>query len=235
MSTVNLNDILDTKIDIITYLTEGGDIGTLLINTSSNSKLTSMFEEGKLFEMDSVVKKTITLRDIFTKGVIPNGSTDIFDSVTIEYPDIRLCDNKPTITGTFMHGSRKKLIGDYLETDFVYQPPSDSDSNSDSDSDSNVNNDNNDVHNNNVNNNNNINVNVDTNVINPSVFLSDIALFDCGLANANIPDTTNPSHINSNDNQDDMYSHNAYDSHSAYDSHDIIDIDEIIKACQIAE
>ena len=75
--------------------------------------------------MEDVKTKQITLRSILESGVVSVGSTDLMETINIKYPDQRICSDKPTITGMYMHGSRRRLIAEPLDTEFNYDPESD--------------------------------------------------------------------------------------------------------------
>lgn len=121
---LKIDDILDTKLTIFSYTT-ADDPGTLIINSSVNPKLKDLFEDNSLFVMEDVKMKQITIRDILEQGVLSVGSTDLMETVSICYPDPRLINTKPLIKGLYMHGSRRRLIAEPLETEFTYDPDSD--------------------------------------------------------------------------------------------------------------
>lgn len=123
-STTSLEDILQTPLVVYSYVTTDNIPGTIIINPAVNSKLKNLFDDNKLFEMIDVKEKQITLKQILEKGIITVGSTDIMETINISYPDQRISNDPPTIKGLYMHGSRKRLIAEYLNTEFMYDPAS---------------------------------------------------------------------------------------------------------------
>ena len=120
-------DILNTELTIYNYTTTDGSPGTIIVNSNdtTNPKLRILFDENKLFIMENVTERKITLRDILEQGIVSIGSTDIMESLTICYPDSRISNKKPSVKGLYMHGSRKRLIAETLNTEFDYDPESD--------------------------------------------------------------------------------------------------------------
>jgi hypothetical protein len=127
VSNTNILDrsILDTEFKIYNYLTTEYETGTIIAHTD----LAPIFDENKLFQMDSMQCKVIRLRDLLEKGYISVGSVDLMDSLEIIYPDKRINQpvKPPTVRGLYMHGSRRQLIGGCTKIDFEYDPPSDCD------------------------------------------------------------------------------------------------------------
>ena len=121
----NLDDILETELTVYSYTTDDGLPGTIIINSMVNPKLETLFDDDKLFVMDNVKTRKITLKSILESGVVSVGSTDLMETINISYPDQRICTKKPTITGLYMHGSRRRLIAEPLDTEFNYDPESD--------------------------------------------------------------------------------------------------------------
>lgn len=119
----DITDILDTKFTIYTYTTESDEIGTIIINT----KIDGVIKDNNLFEMVNPVSKTITLRELLEKGFVKLGSTDIMESLDITYPDKAFSNDKPIIKGKYLHGSRKDLISNRVDVDFICDPPSEED------------------------------------------------------------------------------------------------------------
>jgi hypothetical protein len=118
-----LESILNTEYVIYSYITADHEPGTIIVD----SKLRNVFDEQKLFEMQTVSSNNIKLKDIIEKGFISVGSVDIMDTVNITYPHKYITDRtkeKPTIKGTYLHGSRRELIGETTGIDFEYDPPS---------------------------------------------------------------------------------------------------------------
>lgn len=117
--------LLDTEFTVYIYTTTDGEIGSVIVNTTANPKLADVFDNNKLFIMESYEKKVFKLRDLLQNGVLTIGSTDLMETLKIVYPDNRFYDAKPTIKGLYMHGSRKRLIAETCETEFEYEPESD--------------------------------------------------------------------------------------------------------------
>lgn len=120
-----LDDILDTELTIYSYVTTDNVPGTIIINSLVNPKLKTFFDDNSLFMMEDVKTKQITLRNILESGIVSVGSTDLMETINISYPDQRICSNKPTINGLYMHGSRRRLIAEPLGEKFIYDPESD--------------------------------------------------------------------------------------------------------------
>lgn len=75
---------MDVKFKIYSYITPDHEPGTLIVHPD----LSNPFDTQKLFEMDCLVVKEISLQDILEKGFIKIGSTDMMDDMDIEYPVI---------------------------------------------------------------------------------------------------------------------------------------------------
>ncbi|VBB17840.1 hypothetical protein YASMINEVIRUS_303 [Yasminevirus sp. GU-2018] len=118
-------NILDTEIVVFSYITQDNEPGTLIVNMNSNPRLEVFFERSDLLTMENVKKKKMTLRDLLLNGVVSVGSVDTMETLEISIPDKRVSTQKPSITGKFMHGSRKRLIAEPLGIEFDYYPESD--------------------------------------------------------------------------------------------------------------
>lgn len=120
LSNVNISDVLDTKLKIYSYVTDDHEPGTII----TPHELEQIFDNDVLFKMYDVSHKNISLRQLLEKGFISVGSTDIMETLDIEYPLFNTT-KKPTIKGKYMHGSRKKLILEKTGIDFTLDPESD--------------------------------------------------------------------------------------------------------------
>lgn len=125
---ITLQNLLDTNLTIFTYVTNDTEPGAIILNTTANPNLDTIFDNNSLFTMHDTKKKIIKLRDILENGVVCFGSIDLMETIKIIYPDKRLSDDKPKIIGTYIHGSRKSLIAGPLRTEFDYDPESDPES-----------------------------------------------------------------------------------------------------------
>lgn len=114
---------LETEYHIYSYITADNDPGTVIVD----SKLSKLFEDQVLFGMDNCSKiQTFKISDLLKRGFICAGSVDLMETLDIVYPNKKLFPNsKPKIVGKYMHGSRKRLIGEKLDIDFDYEPESD--------------------------------------------------------------------------------------------------------------
>lgn len=74
--------IMNVKFNIYSYVTPDNKPGTLIVHPD----LSKPFDEQRLFDMDEVELKEVSLLDILEKGFIKIGSTDIMEDMDIEYP-----------------------------------------------------------------------------------------------------------------------------------------------------
>lgn len=81
-NTLPLSSVMNVKFKIYSYITPDHEPGALIVHPD----LVHPFDTQKLFEMDEVVVKEISLFDILKKGFIKIGSTDTMDKMDIEYP-----------------------------------------------------------------------------------------------------------------------------------------------------
>lgn len=122
----DLVKMLDSEYVVYSYLTLDNDPGTIIVDP----KLQPVFDTDKLFKMECVKKRSITLREILEKGFLSIGSIDLMETVNITYPNKHLVEGqtnvtKPLIKGMYLHGSRRRLISDPTKIDFDYDPESD--------------------------------------------------------------------------------------------------------------
>ena len=118
--TSNQDKLLDTKFKIYTYTTNDYEPGTII----APPNLDQAFADDNLFRMNELKTRVITLRELLEKGFISIGSTDSMETVDITYPTPGYSDSKPVIKGTYMHGSRKIMIGQKTGVEFEYEPDS---------------------------------------------------------------------------------------------------------------
>jgi hypothetical protein len=119
---IDLESLLNSEYHIYSYVTADHEPGTVIVDPA----LSDLFGKQILFEMDqcSSVKK-FKLKELLQTGLVSAGSVDLMETLTINYPNkIFSPESKPKIIGKYVHGSRKRLIGDKLNIDFEYEPKS---------------------------------------------------------------------------------------------------------------
>ena len=123
-SVEDLVNMLNTEYKVYSYITTDNEPGTIIVDP----KLEVLFDDNKLFRMEDSRTKTIKLKDILEKGFVNVGSVDLIETLSIRYPHPVLQNDdslKPLVKGMYLHGSRKRLIGEPTNIDFSYDPESD--------------------------------------------------------------------------------------------------------------
>jgi len=123
MSKSDFDKLMNTEFKVYCYNTIDEEPGTIIINNN----ISNIFNKNTLFEMDKQCFRTFKLGDLLKQGMITVGSTDIMETLTIQYPDpsyveMGLSNDKPKIKGKYLHGSRNQLISIPTKTDFILEP-----------------------------------------------------------------------------------------------------------------